>query len=77
MNASVIYYEVEEIIDLFRCNKSKRLDLLNAQLNSGKKTPRLFVLPCETRWSSELAAVVRVLDLHRWIGSFIDKSPEF
>jgi Protein of unknown function (DUF 659) len=73
---SDLLQQVEEIIDFFRRNKSKRLELMNAQLKAGKK-PRLFLLPCETRWSSELAAVVRVLDLHRWIGSFIDKTPEF
>ena len=67
---------VKEIIQLFNGNKEYRLQLLNDQINSAT-TPRLFIIPCDTRWSSELAAIIRVLGLRRWLGKYVDKDPDF
>ena len=57
--------QAEGIINEFR-PKEMRLKLLQAQVGN-VKCPMLFILPCKTRWSSEIAALARILQLQRWI----------
>jgi hypothetical protein len=56
--------------------KEKKLSLLNGQV-AFKQTPKLLVKPCSTRWSSHLAAVIRLLELQQYVDLVVLQSPVF
>lgn len=64
---------VNSIIQQFKSVKANRIKLHNYQLVDAHAKPKRIIAPVPTRWSSQLAAIKRLLQLRQWIDLCIDK----
>jgi hypothetical protein len=65
--------KVTDIIYLIKCRKKNKTQLYQLQIDDDIKNPLMIIYPVETRWSSIIMCIERMLLLEKYIKVIIDK----